>query len=77
LARSVLDLDSLRSFRRLSANGQNSTLKRGGGSMGDRMGDSRRAYCSRRAVRQARRTLLAVVIMSSMGIVGVEEKTLS
>jgi hypothetical protein len=45
--------------------------------MGDRMGDSRRAYCSRRAVRQARRVLLAIVIMSSMGIIGVEEKTLS
>jgi hypothetical protein len=45
--------------------------------MGVKVGDSRRAYWSRRAVRQARRMDLAVVIMSSMGTVGVEVKTLS
>jgi hypothetical protein len=76
-ARRLLVFDSLRSFRSWSANGQNSTLNRGGGRMGVKVGFSRRAYCSRRAVRQARRMLLAVVIISSIGAIGVEAKTLS
>jgi hypothetical protein len=76
-ARKLLVFDSLRSFRSWSANGQNSTLNRGGGRIGVNVGDSRRAYCSRRALRQARRTLFAVMIISLRGIVGIEEKTLS
>jgi hypothetical protein len=76
-ARKALVLVSFRSLRSCSANGQNSTLKRGGGSTGERIGVSRRAYWSRNAVRQARRTLFAVVIMSSMGVIGVAENALS
>lgn len=73
----MLVLVSLRSLRSWSANGQNSTLNRGGGSTGERMGVSRRAYWSRNAVKQARRTLFAVVMMSSMGVIGVAENALS
>jgi hypothetical protein len=77
LARRLLCFDSLRSARSWLAKGQNSTLKRGGGRMGVNVGHSRRAYCSRRAVRQARRMDLAVVMMSSIGTVGVDVNTLS